>query len=121
MFKTYGCRAKKTCVAVIKAFIAVRLLQLKEIAQDREEAENISCETLLTLVSWRLLWNKVENKKALPKEVPSLHWAYYALARLGRWHDSARNGRVGNQALWRGWLTLMNYVESYELLKGLDL
>jgi hypothetical protein len=108
-------------VAVIKAFIAVRLLQLKEIAQNREEAKIISCETLLTPVAWRLLWNKTEKKKGFPEEAPSLYWAYYALAKLGRWHDSARNGRVGTQALWRGWLTLMNYVESYELLKRLDL
>lgn len=107
-------------VAVIKAFIAVRLLQLKEIAQNKEEAKTVSCEVLLTPVAWRLLWSKTE-KTGFPEEAPSLHWAYYALARLGRWYDSAKNGRVGTQALWRGWLTLMNYVESYELLKGFDL
>ncbi|MGB5856125.1 MAG: IS4 family transposase, partial [Oceanisphaera sp.] len=105
--------------AVIKAFIAVRLLQLKEIAQNREEAKTICCETLLSRVAWRLLWNKTE-KKAFPEQAPSLHWAYYALARLGRWHDRSRNGRVGTQALWRGWLTLMDYVESYEYLKEID-
>ncbi|MGB5854399.1 MAG: IS4 family transposase [Oceanisphaera sp.] len=105
--------------AVIKAFIAVRLLQLKEIAQNREEAKTVSCKTLLSRVAWRLLWNKVE-KKAFPEQTPSLYWAYYALARLGRWHDSSRNGRVGTQALWRGWFTLMDYVEAYEFLKEID-
>lgn len=108
-------------VAIIKAFVAVRLLQLKELAQNREEAKDISCECVLTPLSWRLLWRKTEKQKPFPAQAPSLYWAYYALARLGRWHDTARTGRVGTQALWDGWLTLMHYVESYELLKGLDL
>ncbi|WP_107853255.1 IS4 family transposase [Oceanimonas marisflavi] len=108
-------------VAVVKAFIAVRLMQLKEVAQNREDAKEVSCECLLTPIAWRLLWRKTEKKAAFPTQPPSLYWAYYALARLGRWHNTARNGRVGTKALWSGWFTLMNYVESYELFHGLDL
>ncbi len=108
-------------VAVIQAFIAVRLFQLKELVQNREEAKEIDCRVYFSDIAWKLLWSKVETKNKLPDTAPSLYWAYYALAKLGRWHDSARNGRVGTKAIWEGWITLMNYVEAYEMLKGIDL
>lgn len=108
-------------VAVIQAFIAVRLFQLKELVQNREEAKEIDCRVYFSNIAWKLLWSKIETKKKLPDTAPSLYWAYYALAKLGRWHDSARNGRVGTKAIWEGWITLMNYVEAYEILKDLDL
>ncbi|WP_261826229.1 IS4 family transposase [Vibrio breoganii] len=108
-------------VAVIQAFIAVRLFQLRELTQNKEEAKNIPCTVYFSNVSWKILWKAVHKTKPIPTEPPSLHWGYYALAKLGRWHDSKRNGRVGVVALWDGWLQLMQLVESYEMLKGLDL
>lgn len=108
-------------VAVIQAFIAVRLFQLKEMAQNKEEAKNIPCTVYFNNISWKILWRTIDKNKPFPDEPPSLYWGYYALAKLGRWHDSKRNGRVGTLALWNGWLQLMQLVESYELLKGLDL
>lgn len=108
-------------VAVIQAFIAVRLFQLKELVENIEEAKEIDCRVCFSDISWKLLWSKIETKKKLPDSPPSLYWAYYALAKLGKWHDSARNGRVGTKAIWEGWITLMNYVEAYEIFKGLDL
>ena len=108
-------------VAVIQAFIAVRLFQLRELAQNREEAKEIPCTAYFDTVSWKILWKAVHKAKPFPSTPPSLHWSYYALAKLGRWHDSKRNGRVGTVALWNGWLHLMQLVESYELLRGLDL
>lgn len=108
-------------VAVIQAFVAVRLFQLKELAQNKEEAKKIDCRVYFSDISWKLLWSKTESKKKLPDTPPSLYWAYYALAKLGRWHDSARTGKVGTKAIWEGWITLMNYVEAYEMLKGFDL
>ncbi|HDZ31672.1 MAG TPA: IS4 family transposase, partial [Pseudoalteromonas sp.] len=56
------------------------------------------------------------EKDVLPDKVPSLHWLYYSLAKLGGWYDSKRNGRVGVKALWKGWLKLADMVESAELL-----
>lgn len=108
-------------VAVIQAFIAVRLFQLRELAQNREEAKEVPCTVHLDSVSWKILWKVVNKSKPIPEEPPSLYWSYYALAKLGRWYDSKRNGRVGTVALWNGWLKLMQLVESYELLRGLDL
>ena len=108
-------------VAVIQAFIAVRLFQLKELAQNKEEAREIPCTVYFSNISWKILWKSTDKNKPFPDEPPSLYWSYYALAKLGRWHDSKRNGRVGTIALWNGWLQLMQLVESYELLQGLDL
>jgi hypothetical protein len=107
--------------AVIEAFIAVRLLQLRELAQNREEAEKISCEVYLDTLSWKLLFKATNQQAALPKKAPSLKWAYYAIAKLGGWHDSKRTGRVGTKAMWDGWVKLVFLVESYAFMKELDL
>lgn len=107
-------------VAVIQAFIAVRLFQLREVAQNKEEAKTIPCDVYLSQVSWKILWKTTNKIEPIPDEIPSLHWAYYALAKLGRWHDSKRNGRVGIKALWDGWRKLADLVESYHNLRGLD-
>ncbi|ATG80003.1 IS4 family transposase [Pseudoalteromonas sp. 1_2015MBL_MicDiv] len=102
-------------IAIIKAFIAVRLLQLQNMAQRSELDKEVRCTTCVKEMTWKLLWAKVE-KDVLPDKVPSLHWLYYSLAKLGGWYDSKRNGRVGVKALWKGWLKLAEMVESAELL-----
>jgi hypothetical protein len=114
-------RSNMQRIAVIQAFIAVRLMQLQEVAQNKESAKDASCDTLLSSLSWRILWKKTEKEKGLPKVVPSLYWAYYAIAKLGGWYDSKRTGRVGVKALWKGWLKLMLLVESYEMIKEIDI
>ena len=108
-------------IAIIQAFIAVRLLQLQELAQNKESAKSIPCTDHFSELSWKILWKKTEPQKPIPASVPSLHWAYYAMAKLGGWYDSKRTGRVGVKALWSGWLTLMNLVESFETLKELEI
>ncbi|HEX04942.1 MAG TPA: hypothetical protein ENH10_07295 [Bacteroidetes bacterium] len=61
---------------------------------------------MLTGEEWRLLWLSSSKKRRLPSTPPTLQWAYQALGRLGGWTDSKRTGRVGWQALWRGYLLL---------------
>jgi len=107
-------------IAVIQAFIAVRLMQLQALVQNKESAKSIPCTRHFSALSWKVLWKKTERQKTIPTSVPSLHWAYYAMAKLGGWYDSKRTGRVGVKALWAGWLTLMNLVESFETLKELE-
>ena len=109
--------------ATIKAFIAVRLMQLRDLVRpdDPNSAADTPCDCFLSTTSWKILWKKVEKAKAIPASAPSLRWSYYALGKLGNWKDTARTGRVGIKALWEGWETLMMLVESYEELKGLDL
>jgi hypothetical protein len=110
-------------VAVIKAFIAVRLMQIRDlvVTEDKVSGTDISCDVYLSELAWKILWKKVEKKTALPNSTPSLRWAYYGLAHLGKWKDTARTGKVGVKALWQGWEVLMILVESYNELRELDL
>jgi hypothetical protein len=62
------------------------------------------------------MWSKIENK-ALPKKPPTLYWAYYALAKLGRWHDSKRIVVVGWEALWDGWFALTKLLEGAKFMQ----
>lgn len=108
-------------IAVITAFIAVRLLQLQDLAQNNDQAKEIACTCSFSELSWRILWVRVENKKKRPNQPPSLHWAYYAVAKLGGWYDSKRTGRVGVKALWAGWLKLVSLMEAVEIAKELEM
>jgi hypothetical protein len=98
-------------VIVTTAFITIRLLQLRELLGNKEHSKSVSCEQCFEPLKWKLMWSKTENK-ALPKKPPTFYWAYYALAKLGRWHDSKRTVVVGWEALWGGWIALTT------LLKG---
>ena len=93
-------------MVVILAFVYILLMQLKELAQNQEKAKQCPGDEFFSQREWKLLWLKTE-KKPLPVEVPSLHWCYYALAKLGRWYYSKRTGRVGTKAIWSGWQELM--------------
>jgi hypothetical protein len=101
-------------MAVILAFVAVRLLQLRELALDQEKAKQTPCTQLLQDLEWRVLWLK-QGRRKLPSSAPSMHWAYYALAKLGGWYDSKRTGKVGWSALWDGWFKLEQMVEGAKL------
>lgn len=108
-------------VAVIQAFIAVRLFQLKDLVQHSEEAKKTPCTSHFSEISWKLLWRKTHKQIPLPNSPPSLNWAYYAMAKLGGWYDGTRTGRVGPKALWEGWMKLTELVDDYALFKELDL
>ena len=108
-------------IAVIKAFIAVRLLQLQDLAQNNDQAKEIACTCVFSDLSWKLLWARVEKKKKRPSQPPSLYWAYYAIAKLGGWYDSKRTGRVGVKALWMGWLKLVALMEAVEIARELEM
>ena len=83
-------------MAVILAFIAVRLLQLREVVHLDKQLISKDCSHILTEVQWRLLWRKQGKKAYRRKTLPTIEWAYYALARLG-------DGKtVNEQAAWAG-------------------
>ena len=102
-------------MSVILAFVAVRLMQLKEMAENREEAKQQSCELMFGPLEWLMLWQAME-KTDPPNKPPSLHWAYYALSRLGGWHDSKGTGRVSVKTIWEGWMILMHMMNGYQLM-----
>lgn len=102
---------------VITAFIAVRLLQLRE----HMEAEKASPDDAtpeagpLGPDEWRILWVSTEHPKPLPDQLPSARWAYLALAKLGGFTETKRTGRPGWATLWRGWFRLRERLEGYRL------
>lgn len=117
-------------MAVILGFIAVRLLQLREVLEvprpvsDKAQAPGraapkISCAGVLDEAEWRVLW-MTDKGKAPPKEAPSLRYAYEALARLGGWLDTKGTGRAGWEAMWHGWFRLQERVDGYLMAQGLS-
>ena len=106
---------------VILGFIAVRLLQLKEGFEKEHfapaEAEKTPCTTVLLQDEWKVLWLSVEKEKKLPKKIPSLGWAYLAIARLGGWTDTKRTGRASWATIWKGWFRLQERNEGYIIFK----
>lgn len=106
--------------ALILAFVATYLYQLRDLAQNNESAKSVPCTGYLTSMKWKLLWKAVEKTKP-PEQPPSLYWAYYAIAKLGKWYDSKRNGKVGVKAYWTGWLKLMDMEENFKIFKELEL
>ena len=98
----------------IFAFIAVKLLQMREIALSSPEELNqdIPVTHLLTTDEWRVLWIATQKSKP-PKKLPKIKWAYENLGKLGGWYDSKHTGIIGWKALWKGWFRLADKVETY--------
>jgi hypothetical protein len=108
-------------VAVVTAFIAVRLLQLRERLerwQRTPEQTEPRCDELLTRTEWRVLY-ATTTKKRPPKQAPGLEWAYRAIAKLGGWLNTKRTGRPSWKTLWDGWARLQERVEAAELANSL--
>jgi hypothetical protein len=104
---------------VILAFIATRIQQLRYYGLQAERAKKLTCENLLSPLAWKVLWLKTEKSK-LPKQVPSMHWAYLKLGKLAGWNDSKRTGIVGWERLWEGWFKLQTILDGYQLALSLE-
>lgn len=107
---------------VITAFVAVRLLQLRERMETERASPGDTKPMSIPLESdeWRLLWVSAERNKPLPDQPPSARWAYLALAKLGGFTDTKRTGRPGWATLWRGWFRLQERLEGYRLSQQLQ-
>lgn len=119
-----GCRLQNAenieRLAVILAFIAVRILQLREL---KEIGPERPVTDILTSSEWKILWMRMKKRKP-PTKLPTIEWAYRAIATLGGWSDTKRTGRAGWVALWRGWTKLEDLVEGYNLaqsMKNIDM
>ena len=77
----------------ILAFIAVKLLQIRELGLKSATnlEKNISASKLLGKDEWRVLWIAT-NKSKPPRKTPTLQWVYLSLGKLGGWYDSKANG-----------------------------
>lgn len=103
-------------MAVMLAFVAVRLLQLRE-ALDHKALSELPCTQVLGAEEWQLLWVSTQKRKTLPKDAPTLKWAYLAIAKLGGFTDTKRTGRASWETMWLGWSRLNERVNGYRLLK----
>ncbi len=106
--------------AVVLAFVAVRLLQLRETLLEDEERAKQSCTEVLTEAEWKVLW-LTRTRKRPPKRPPSLKWAYEAIAKLGGWIDTKRTGRASWETVWDGWFRLQDRVDGYLAAQSVDL
>lgn len=103
-------------IAVVLAFVAIRLLQLRELF---DEGSEVDCDQILDKETWTLLWVSVEKTKP-PRTAPSAAWAYRALARFAGWTDTKRTGKVGWDTLWNGWSRLQERYEGLQAYKRLQ-
>lgn len=117
-----GCRIEQRPVqavdnlhrlAVITAHVAIRLLQLRLLADSKPDQP---CESIMTPDEWHCLWATVEHDKR-PRRPPSVLWALRALAKLAGWRDTKRTGRVGWETLWKGWAKLEDRVAGWKLAR----
>lgn len=104
---------------VVTAFVAVRLLQLREAVGGtsmRDEPTDATSEepTPLEPDEWRMLWVSTERTMP-PSETPPARWAFRALAKLGGFTDTKRTGRPSWSTLWDGWFLLQERLEGYRL------
>lgn len=102
-------------LVVVLAFVAVRILQLRELERAHADA---SCERVLTRLEWRCLWASTQ-KTPSPKEPPSALWAVNAIAKLGGWIPNNRTQRPGWIVLWRGWERFEERLEAVEIVRRL--
>jgi hypothetical protein len=103
--------------AAILAFIAVRLLQLREAHDTGSKA---ACSKYLTPLQWRCLWLATEKRRPLPKAAPDAVWACRALAKLGGWMPK-KGASPGHAKLWKGWDRLSERVDAVLLATEMKL
>jgi len=107
-------------MAVIMGFVAVRLLQLREVLDNTTIAE-LPCTQVLSEVEWKVLWATSHPAKPLPRQTPTLHWAYQYIAKLGGFYDSKRTGRASWATIHLGLTRLDERVQGFNLLRSLDI
>lgn len=103
---------------VLTAFLAVRLLQLREAyGGSIPTAEAEPSVTLMAEDEWKVLWASTQPGKALPSAAPSARWCFMALAKLGGFADTKRTGCPSWQTLWEGWFRLQERLLGYKTMQ----
>ena len=108
-------------MAVVLAFVAVRLLQLREALDEPAAVKRRTerpCTEVLSTSEWKVLWITRERSRP-PKHAPSLRWAYEAIAKLGGWANTKRTGRASWHTMWHGWFRLQERVDAYLITQDL--
>lgn len=88
-------------MVALTAHVAVRIQQLHRLGNTADDTT--PCDGVLSTEEWKCLWTFGAKGKPVPKEPPSLRWAYQSIGRMGGWLNTKRTGRIGWQTLWKGW------------------
>ena len=100
-------------LAAITAHIAVRLLQLRSLA---EAHPNARCDRVLSKEEWHVLFSTEHPGRRPPKKPLSIQWAMETIAKLAGWRNSKRTGSIGWDTLWKGWALLQERVRGWQLV-----
>lgn len=113
----FQCADNLERMLAITAFMAVRLLQLRDSAMVQTHGTAVQPQSLLNGEEWKVLWISTELKKALPTTPPGPAWEFRAIAKLGGFADTKRTGRPGWDTIWHGWFRLQERLVGYELAR----
>ena len=102
--------------ASILAFVAVRLLRLREQTERHPKAP---CTNLLEQSEWHCLWLSAERTKP-PTQPPTIHWAHQAIVRLAGSYASKNKSRVGWLKYWQGWTRFQDLLIGWRLAHSMQ-
>lgn len=105
--------AVETLIA-ITAPIGARLLQFQCMADVSPDAP---ANKMLTLEELECLHAMTKPGTPMPKAPPTNKEVYHTIAKLGGWMDTKRTGRVGWQAIWKGWSRFQDRFFGWKLAK----
>lgn len=98
----------------IYASVAVRILQLRDLARQQPQAP---CTEVLSDLEWKALFTRIHNQLPTPDTpIPSIRQAVLWIGRLGGHLGRKGDGMPGAQTLWRGWRDLQILVPVFALL-----
>jgi hypothetical protein len=109
------------CLAALTAVVAVRMLQLRDLAragkEDSESSPANQPSASQAVVPWTWLVVVAHLGKCRPEELtPRVFWQ--SIARRGGFVGRRSDGAPGWQTIWRGWYDIMTMVEGIEISRG---
>lgn len=99
-----------------KSIIAWRIFWL---SRKFNNDQNASCSQVLTSLEQKLLLKRFNKAADPPKELPAKE-AIKLIAKLGGYIGRNCDHPPGIISLWRGWTRLMNMVNDYKILAGIE-
>ena len=100
----------------IYAIIALRIMIVTYIARTNPD---VSCETFLMPVEWKVLYCTAKRTKKPPAKPPTAFEACVMIAQLGGFAGYKSNGFPGVKVMWWGMTKLMSILEALPFISNL--
>jgi Transposase DNA-binding/Transposase Tn5 dimerisation domain len=97
---------------VVYSIAAFRIMQLVYKARHYPQ---VTCETVLTTIQWKVLYLLIHKKKEIPLQVPTLHQAVMWIGKLGGHLGRKSDGPPGLKTVWLGYQHLCHATTVYEI------